>query len=203
VEHEHWFELVSAAADEQLERAERAELDAHLATCERCRSLLASFERHRRTVRLTPPSDRRDLVDDVLVARQRQVAVVRQGRRQLLGRTVLAFSAMAVVVAVLVAITGGELPARRTDPVATDQVVIGTRNASFDRTDLHVQSGTTVDWHNADGTTHQLVRRLGGATVAEALEPGQTESATFAEPGVYTFYCEIHPEMTGTITVDA
>jgi plastocyanin len=39
--------------------------------------------------------------------------------------------------------------------------------------------------------------------VAEALEPGQTESATFAEPGVYTFYCEIHPEMTGTITVDA
>jgi plastocyanin len=203
VEHDRWFELVSAAADDQLDGAERAELDAHLVTCGSCRALLASFEHHRRSLRLTPPTDHGVLVGEVLGARERQITTTRRSRRQLLARTTVAFSAMAVVAAALLAFTMGELPNRRPSTLAADQVVIDARGTSFDHTHLRVQPGTTVDWHNAAGTTHQLVRRLGGATVAEALEPGQTESATFADPGVYTFYCEIHPEMAGTITVDA
>ena len=44
----HVDELISASLTGDLTDAERAELDAHLARCERCRATLAAFKAERR-----------------------------------------------------------------------------------------------------------------------------------------------------------
>jgi hypothetical protein len=40
-----------------------------------------------------------------------------------------------------------------------------------------------------------------GAFDSGAVQPGQSYSFTFDKPGTYTYHCEIHPDMTGTVTV--
>jgi plastocyanin len=203
VEHARWFEMVSAAADDQLDAQERTALDEHLAACASCRTQLEQFERQRRSMRLSPPADHGALVAAVAAKRTDAVDRLRSARRLLVARTAIAFGVMAIVVGGLLAITVGQAPEPGSPTLLADQVVIDTGNGAFETTQVRVKAGTEVEWHNAGGTTHQLVRKLGGATVAEELAPGQTESATFAEPGTYTFYCEIHEGMSGTVTVDA
>jgi hypothetical protein len=40
-----------------------------------------------------------------------------------------------------------------------------------------------------------------GGWALETLEPGQTFTHTFAQAGVYPFYCQIHPDMGGVVLV--
>lgn len=204
MQHDEWFEAISAAADGQLDAPEQAALDAHLAGCASCTDLLRSFERERRRLRFQATAPRPELVGSVLAARTADLVDRRRGR-VVLGRRI-AFAASLVAAAV---VGVGALPGPRdaippsTSPLASSSVLIHARDHSFTTPDIEVEAGTTVQWHNEDATTHNLVRRLGGATVSEDLTPGQTESATFAEPGTYEYYCTIHPEMAGTVTVDA
>ena len=64
-----------------------------------------------------------------------------------------------------------------------------------------VSAGTTVTATNQDGVTHTWtsdddVWDSGGLANGESFE------FTFEEPGEYPFFCEIHPTMEGTITVE-
>lgn len=63
----HPDELISASLTGDLTAAERAELDAHLARCERCRATLVAFKAERRILSGLPPaSPPRDLAARVL-----------------------------------------------------------------------------------------------------------------------------------------
>jgi hypothetical protein len=53
----HVDELISASLTGDLTDAERAEMDAHLARCERCRATLAAFKSERRILAALPPAD--------------------------------------------------------------------------------------------------------------------------------------------------
>ncbi|MBI2763114.1 MAG: zf-HC2 domain-containing protein [Chloroflexi bacterium] len=53
---DHVDELISASLTGDLTDAERAELDAHLARCERCRATLAAFKAERRILSGLPPA---------------------------------------------------------------------------------------------------------------------------------------------------
>ena len=204
MQHHEWFEAISAAADGQLDAAEQAALDAHLAGCSGCTDLLRSFERERRRLRFQSTAPRGDLVTTVLAARTAEVTDRRRGRVVLGRRLAFASSLAAAAVVGVAALPGpADAPGPATSSLASTSVQIHARDHSFTTPDIEVDAGTTVQWHNEGGTTHNLVRKLGGATVSEDLTPGQTESATFAEPGTYEYYCTIHPEMTGTVTVDA
>lgn len=54
---DHVDELISASLTGDLTDAERAEMDAHIARCEKCRATLAAFTMERRILAALPPTD--------------------------------------------------------------------------------------------------------------------------------------------------
>lgn len=204
--HDPWFDLISAAADDQLSEQEDAQLRDHLTGCPSCAHLLATFEAERRRARFQQAQPHPNLTATVLAARTEQLAATHRASRTLARRAGLAATGLAAaIMAFVMAVPRESAPAPTGDTtvVAHQRVLIDAGSKSFTQTDIEVAAGTTVVWRNAGGTTHQLVRKIGGTTVTEELQPGQTERATFAQPGTYEYYCTIHPEMTGTVTVDA
>jgi len=63
----------------------------------------------------------------------------------------------------------------------------------------------TVVWVNNDNVAHTVTARSvpAGASMFNSgnLNPGQTFEYTFTVPGNYTYYCEYHPWMVGTVVV--
>ena len=87
-----------------------------------------------------------------------------------------------------------------TSPVrgATHAVQIG--DGFFSPASLTVAVGDTITWTNGDDSPHTVT---GAAFDSGNLEGGQTFSFTFQESGTFTYACQYHDEMVGTITVVA
>jgi plastocyanin len=76
---------------------------------------------------------------------------------------------------------------------------------SFHPTSLTVQRGTTVTWINMDFVAHTVTsgteQNHTNLFDSHELSHMQSFSYTFTAPGVYQYYCDIHPGMVGTINV--
>src|SRR5215212_6574164 len=71
---------------------------------------------------------------------------------------------------------------------------------AFQPASIEVPAGSTVTWTNTGAVTH-TVTADDGAYDSGQLKPGTSFSQTFTTPGTYTYHCEIHPQMTGTVVV--
>ena len=58
----------------------------------------------------------------------------------------------------------------------------------------------TVTWASRS-ISYDTVTDRGGAFSSGSIPPGGTFAYTFTKPGVYQYYCQYHPWMTGTVTV--
>jgi len=67
---------------------------------------------------------------------------------------------------------------------------------------LAVKAGTTVTWINADDSPHTVASNT-KLFKSKALDTDDRFSFTFTTPGVYEYFCSVHPHMTGTIVVEA
>jgi plastocyanin len=76
------------------------------------------------------------------------------------------------------------------------------RDFSFTPADLTVSVGDTVTWTNDDDFAH-TVTSSDDLFDSGDLAGGQTFEFTFTEPGRYPYVCNIHPNMTATVTVEA
>jgi plastocyanin len=65
-------------------------------------------------------------------------------------------------------------------------------------TTIHV--GDTITWTN-DGPSSHTATAHGGTFDTGVLKKGQSASHTFTTPGTFTYFCQIHPFMHGTIVV--
>jgi plastocyanin len=65
-------------------------------------------------------------------------------------------------------------------------------------TTIHV--GDTITWTN-DGPSSHTATAHGGSFDTGVLKKGQSASHTFTQPGTFTYFCQIHPFMHGTIVV--
>lgn len=76
---------------------------------------------------------------------------------------------------------------------------------SFAPSAITVRPGTTVTWTNAGAQPHTATALSSDPVKFDSgiMNPGQTFSFTFDTPGVYEYYCTVHPFMKGTVTVDA
>ncbi len=197
---EQWLEAVSAHVDGELDGPQRAALERHLTSCQRCRNAAAILEEWRRRMRVRPAPRVPDRTEAILArAEQEGIATPLKGRRHR-RRWVLAGAAAALVgVAGLGAglWAGGGGHAAKAGGSQTVQVM----DRQFHAASATVRRGGTVRWTNIGGTTHHLVIATPGAVVSGSLGPEQTEAVTFAQAGTYTFYCTIHPGMTGKVTV--
>jgi len=66
---------------------------------------------------------------------------------------------------------------------------------------LTVAAGDSVTWASVDSPDH-TVTADDGSFDSGTLSNGGTFEQTFDEAGEYSYHCEIHPSMTGTITVE-
>ncbi len=116
-----------------------------------------------------------------------------------------------VVLAAVTAACSGATAAPATDgPAASPQTGDGTtiiaKDLKFQTTALTVAADepTTIVLDNQDGAPHNIaIKDASGATVfkGEIVSGSKvTNSVPGLAAGQYTFLCEVHPTMTGTIT---
>ncbi len=63
-----------------------------------------------------------------------------------------------------------------------------------------VQVGGKVTWQNEDTAPHTATADDGSFDTG-IIEKGKLGSATFKEAGTFTYFCEVHPTMHGTVEV--
>ena len=126
-------------------------------------------------------------------------------------RLTLAFG-LVVLAVVLVACSGASAAPTTTDAPAattvasTGAVTIVAKDIKFQQTQVAVPAGTpiTIDFDNQDGAPHNIaISDASGAQVFKGdIVAGSkvTYSVPALAPGTYTFLCEVHPDMKGTIT---
>jgi plastocyanin len=84
--------------------------------------------------------------------------------------------------------------------VPGETVEVSVEGFAFVPQNLTVSVGTTVRWTNADGTAHTATAT--GAEFNGSMSGGATFEHTFSAAGVFDYFCSIHGNMTGEITVE-
>ena len=87
---------------------------------------------------------------------------------------------------------------------APSEVIVRIFDFGFDKSDMTVPVGTTIMWVNTGAVQHTTVSLVDGERYWDSgiMEPGATFSFTFNEPGTWAYVCGLHPDMTGTVTVE-
>jgi plastocyanin len=73
--------------------------------------------------------------------------------------------------------------------------------ANFAFGDLEVETGEEVVFGNSDSVPHTVTGESGDFD-SGVFAPGERYATSFDDPGEYSFYCTLHPDMQGTITVE-
>jgi PGF-CTERM protein len=81
-----------------------------------------------------------------------------------------------------------------------EETMVNIEGFAFQPATLTVPSGTVVTWTNQDSAPH-TVTSTDGKFDSGSLSQGQEFSFNFTQPGVYDYYCKIHPYMRGRIEV--
>ncbi|MCB1014439.1 MAG: cupredoxin domain-containing protein [Acidimicrobiales bacterium] len=87
-----------------------------------------------------------------------------------------------------------DTPAESTAPVI--------QNFAFEPDPISITVGDSVTWTNEDGTTH-TVTADDDSFDSGNLSSGDTFEQTFDEAGEFTYHCNIHASMTGTVSVSS
>ena len=75
-------------------------------------------------------------------------------------------------------------------------------NFTFAPQRITVKAGATVTWINDDDIPHTVASST-KLFKSKALDTEDKFSFMFATPGVYEYFCSLHPHMTGVIVVEA
>lgn len=124
------------------------------------------------------------------------------------GLVVLGGALVAATLAVLVFTDGSGdqagTPMGAAPPAAVDRLVI--ENFLFMPAEVTVPVGTEITWRNTDSAPHTATSGTSPSpdTVFDTgtIEGGQSGSVTVQEPGTFAYFCEFHPFMKGTVTVE-
>jgi plastocyanin len=77
---------------------------------------------------------------------------------------------------------------------------VGIENFTFSPGDVTAAVGETITWTNEDSAAHTATLD-DGACGTDNIAQGTTAGLVFDAPGTYPYHCKIHPNMTGTITI--
>jgi plastocyanin len=89
----------------------------------------------------------------------------------------------------------------RKEAAAPASVEIRIDNFAFAPAEITITSGTTVNWMNRDDIPHTVVSEDKTTFKSKALDTDDTFSYTFSKPGTYSYFCSVHPKMTGKVVV--
>jgi plastocyanin len=80
------------------------------------------------------------------------------------------------------------------------RIVANAESNSFSPNPVEVKVGETVTWINDDSGRHTVTSK-DGFFDSGMMGKGQSFSYTFDKAGEYTYHCEPHPNMVGTVVV--
>jgi len=90
-------------------------------------------------------------------------------------------------------------PTTATAPATTS---ISIKKFLYSPTPATVKAGTKVSIVNADAAAHTLTDKADTRSFESGtIKGGATGSVTFSKPGTYSYFCEFHPYMKGSVTV--
>lgn len=92
----------------------------------------------------------------------------------------------------------GNAPAPSGDAVRAGKVEIV--EFAYEPDPVTIEAGGKVIWTNRDSAPHTATADDGSFDTG-TLEEGKLKSESFKDPGTYTYFCEIHPTMNGTVEV--
>src|SRR5215216_7659320 len=127
----------------------------------------------------------------VYLGRAKRLRGTEVRRRTPMRKTILRLAALSLVALVLFA------------PTAAAQgktTTVSIKNFAFNPPNTTVSAGTTLTWVNNDQTAHTVTAN-DGVFDSGTLQPGQSYSFAFDKAGTYAYHCNIHPDMTATVTV--
>jgi plastocyanin len=90
----------------------------------------------------------------------------------------------------------------KTVDITSKQNKIEIKDFAFNPQTLTVKSGEKVTWINRDDEPHTIVSVEKQFKKSTALDTDQEFTITAGAPGTYTYFCSVHPKMTGTIVVE-
>ena len=105
-----------------------------------------------------------------------------------------------VALASLTSIRGREVEAKGSIPEAGKNE-IAIADFSFSPKMFTVSPGATVTWINHDKVPHVISSADNQFQKSPPLQPGRSFSNTFATRGTYSYFCSVHPRMTGKTLV--
>jgi len=98
------------------------------------------------------------------------------------------------------AIMAGVIAVMTVAPACAETVQLEIKEYMFQPQDLTLPVGSVVVWTNHDQVPHTIAETTKKFRSA-ALDTGESFQVTFKDPGVYRYFCTLHPQMVGKITV--
>jgi len=81
-----------------------------------------------------------------------------------------------------------------------DTVFVDIHNLAYGIETLELAAGVTVVWRNMDPVQHSVIAD-DGTFDSGLIDPGQSFTVTFTEPGEHTYHCMPHPFMKARVVV--
>jgi plastocyanin len=84
---------------------------------------------------------------------------------------------------------------------ASTKIDVQANNFSFDPAELEFEAGEDIHVKNGNANTPHTFT-VDGTDIDVQLGPLEEADVTLdLDPGAYDFHCELHPQMTGTLTI--
>jgi len=96
----------------------------------------------------------------------------------------------------------GLVVALATGPVAAADGSVSIEGFAFSPSTVTVKVGDSVTWTNHDATAHTATAD-DDSFDTEQLGNGESSTLTFSTAGSFAYHCAIHPQMNGTLVVEA
>ena len=109
-------------------------------------------------------------------------------------------SLIASVVIAIVLLVAGSSRVQANDQPSAASAAVNIDNFVFGPQTLTVRVGATVTWTNKDDIPHTTVS-TDGVFKSKVMDTEDKFSYKFDKAGTYSYYCTIHPKMTGKVVV--
>ena len=91
---------------------------------------------------------------------------------------------------------------KEADGTGSKQNRIEIKDFAFNPQTITVRAGEKVTWINRDEEPHTVVSVEKQFKKSTALDTDQEFTITAGAPGTYSYFCSVHPKMTGIIIVE-
>jgi plastocyanin len=89
------------------------------------------------------------------------------------------------------------------EQMADDPNTVHIANFTFNPDAVRILAGATVTWINGDDIGHTVASVGSRLFRSKTMDNEDKFSFTFTTPGIYEYRCTLHPNMKGTIVVEA